>query len=393
MADALKKEVLKLKDEIIAWRRDFHQHPELGMEEARTAEIVAARLSEFGLEVKTGLAKTGVVGLLKGGAPGKTLLLRADMDALPIQEENDAPYRSQNPGVMHACGHDGHTAILLGVARILAARRQDFSGQVKFIFQPAEEVFGGARPMIEQGVMLDPQVDAAFGLHIINPIPAGMVGVTTGPLMAGADWFQVKITGKGAHGAMPHEGADAVLMSAHAVTALQSLISKEVSADTPLIVHVGKINGGQAFNVVAETVEMEGTVRTMSETLQQSMPERMNRVLKGVTEALRGAHELAYEVGTPPLVNDAAMAELVRGEAAKVVGADKVTEVPPVMGAEDFALFLKEVPGCFFFIGGWNPEKGLDGPHHNSRFDFDEEALVIGAETMLRAALTYLGQE
>ena len=392
MSDRLKQEVMDLKDEIIAWRRDFHQHPELGMQERRTSEKAAGLLGEFGLEVTAGLAGHGVVGLLEGKRPGRTVLLRADMDALPVNEENDVPYRSRNPGVMHACGHDGHTAILLGVAKVLSARRRTFSGQIKFVFQPAEETFAGARPMIEEGVLRNPEVDAAFALHLMTHIQVGRIDVKPGAIMAGADWFGINIIGKGAHGAMPQAGADAILMGAQVVSALQSLISREVSPLTPLVVHVGKFNGGQAFNIMAERVELEGTVRTLNETLQKSMPERMDRILKGITGAFRGVHELAYVPGCPPVINDEAMTELVREAAIRVVGEDMVIQTPAVMGSEDMALILKEVPGCYFFVGAANPEKGLDQPHHNSRFDFDEEALIIGAETMIRTALNFLSR-
>ena len=388
MSDDVKQAVQNLKDQLVAWRRDFHAHPELGHQETRTAGIVAGHLKDLGLEVRTGVGRTGVVGLLRGKRPGRTVMLRADMDALPIQETGEAPYCSQNPGVMHACGHDGHTAILMGVARILCGL--DLPGNVKFVFQPAEETFAGAAPMIEEGVMEDPKVDAAFGLHIINPIPTGMVGVTAGPLMAGADWFGIKIKGRGSHGANPNEGVDAIVAAAQVVTALQTLISKEISPTSPLVVHVGKIQGGEAFNIVAQTVEMEGTVRTLDDLVQQSMPERMERIIGGVTRAMRAEHELLYIPGCPPVVNDPAMADLVRAEAVRVVGQDLVFTMPPVMGAEDMALYLKKAPGCFFFVGGYNPEKGLDGPHHNSRFDFDETALIIGAEILVRTARAYL---
>lgn len=390
MFDRIKDEILSLKDEIIQIRRDFHQHPELGFNEKWTAGIVAKYLTDMGLKVQTGIAGTGVVGLLKGKDPGKTVLLRADMDALPIQEENDVPYRSQKDGIMHACGHDGHMAILLTVAKILNAHREDLSGRIKFIFQPGEEGLAGERFMIEDGVLEDPKVDSAFGLHLNTGIPVGSLALRAGNMMACLDSFTIKIKGKGGHAAMPEGGVDAILMSAQVISTLQSLISKEVSPTTPLVVHVGTIHGGNAFNIVADQVELKGTVRTHDEILRKSMPERIDRIVKGVTEALRGAHELDYQFGYLPVVNDAAMTELVKGVGAQVVGNEQVLEIPPVMMSDDMGFFLKEITGCYFFVGAANPEKGFDQPHHNARFDFDEDALIVGAEVMTRVALAYL---
>ncbi|MFH1090460.1 MAG: amidohydrolase [Pseudomonadota bacterium] len=386
MWNNIKEEIRALNDQIITWRRDFHQHPELGMEERRTAETIAGILRGFGLEVSTGVGQTGVVGLLEGGAPGKTILLRADMDALPIEEANDLPFRSQNPGVMHACAHDAHMAVLLGVARLFSAHRYDFAGRIKFMFQPGEEGFGGARLMIEDGVLENPAVDAALALHLISHIPTGVIGLKSGPMMASMDSFRIKIKGKGGHAAMPEQGVDAILISAHAITALQSLISKEVSPLAPLVVHVGMIKGGQAFNIMAEEVELKGTVRTLDENLQKSIPERMDRILAGVTGSLRGSHELDYQFGYPILVNHEAMTALVKSVAGQVVGSQKVIEVPAVMGSEDMSFVLQQVPGCFFYVGTHNPDKGADQPHHNSRFKIDEDSLAIGAEVLAAAA-------
>lgn len=387
MDDYIKDEILSLKDEMIQIRRDFHQHPELGMEEKRTSENIAKRLGELGLEVKTSIGRTGVVGLLKGKNSGRTVLLRADMDALPIHEKNNVPYRSRNDGIMHACGHDGHMAILLTVAKILNAHRKDLTGRIKFVFSPGEEGFAGARFMIEDGALKDPQVDAAFALHLMTSIPIGFVALRSGPMMACMDSFTIKIKGKSGHAASPEEGADAILMSAQVISTLQSLISKEVSPMIPLVVHVGTIHGGNAFNIVAEHVELKGTVRTHDEILRKSMPERIDRIVKGVTEALRGTHKLDYKFDYPPVINDAVMTELVKGIGAQVVGGEQVLEVPSVMLSDDMGFFLKQVPGCYFFVGAGSAEKGFDQPHHNARFDFDEEALVVGAEVMIRVAL------
>jgi len=389
----VRQEVADLKNELVRLRRDFHRHPELGLQERRTASVVAKYLSDLGLEVETGIGGTGVAALLRGGAPGKTLLLRADIDALPIQEKNEVEYRSMNDGVMHACGHDGHTAILLAVARILAAHRGEIRGRVKLVFQPGEEGMGGARRMIEDGVLENPRPDAAFALHLLSVLPYGVVGVRNGAILASMDSFTVRFLGKGGHAAMPEGGVDAILAAAQAITALQSLISREVSPMTPLVVHVGTIHGGQAFNIVADRVEVEGTVRTLDEALQATVPERMDRILKGVTEAFRGSHELEYRKVYAPVVNDSPMTDLVRQVAAQVVGPENTIEVPPAMGSDDMAFFLKEVPGSYFFVGAGNAERGLTQPHHNSRFDLEEEALLTGAEMMARLALSYLGGE
>jgi amidohydrolase len=390
VADSIKDEILSLKDEMIQIRRDFHQYPELGMEEKRTSKKIAKRLGGLSLEVNTSIGRTGVVGLLKGKDLGKTVFLRADMDALPIHEKNNVPYRSRNDGIMHACGHDGHMAILLTVAKILADHREDLSGQIKFVFQPGEEGFAGARFMIEDGVLKNPKVDAAFGLHLNTGIPLGSLALRAGNMMACMDSFTIKIKGKGGHAASPEEGADAILMSAQVISMLQSLISKEVSPTTPLVVHVGTIHGGSAFNIVADYVELKGTVRTHDEILRKSIPERIERIVKGVTAALRGAHKLDYQFGYLPVVNDAGMTELVKGVGAQVVGADQVLEIAPVMISDDMGFFLREVPGCYFLVGAGSAEKGFDQPHHSARFDFDEEALVVGAEMMVRVVLAYL---
>jgi amidohydrolase len=390
VVDALRQEIVDLREEMVALRREFHRFPELGMEERRTAETVAGRLSDLGLDVRTGIGQTGVVGLLEGDNPGKTILLRADMDALPIQEMHDFPHRSQNPGVMHACGHDGHMAILLTVAKLLATRRAHIRGRVKFVFQPGEEGMGGARFMIRDGVLKEPGVDAAFALHLIAQMPVGLIGLRTGPLMASMDSFTIRITGKGGHAAMPEGGVDAIFMTAQAITALQGLITREVSPLTPLVVHVGTIHGGEAFNIVAERVEMKGTVRTLDEMLRRSIPARMDRILKGATSALRGTHDLQYDFGYPPVVNNRAMADVVRTAAAQVVGTEKVIELPATMASDDMAFFLEKVPGCYFFVGAGEPGEGISQPHHNARFDIDEESLVVGAETLGRVALTYL---
>jgi amidohydrolase len=393
MSDWLKQEVESTTARVIEWRRMFHQHPELGMEEHWTAEKIAEILKSFDLPVQTGIGQTGVVAVLEGEKPGPTLMLRADMDALPIQEENDLEYASRIPDRMHACGHDGHMAILLGLADILSRNRDKIPGRVKFVFQPGEEGFGGAKFMMDDGVLKDPPVNAAFGLHLISYLPVGMVGVKTGPMMACADWFHVKVNGVGGHAAMPEAGGvDAILIAAQSICALQNLATKEIPPLEPFVLHVGTIEGGQKFNVIADKVEFTGTVRTLNEELRQTVKTRMDRILSGVASSLGGSHELTYADGYPPVMNDPAMTDLVREAARAVVSVDKVIEVPPTMGADDMAYFLQEVPGCYFFVGISNADKGITWSHHHGRFDMDEDALAIGMEIMLRTAMAYLEQ-
>ncbi len=390
MADELKGDVLALKEELIALRRDFHMYPELGMRETRTAEKVKAYLNDLGLDVTTGIGQTGVVGLIEGNGPGKTLMLRADMDALPIQEKTDVAYRSKNDGIMHACGHDGHTAILLGVAKLLYTRRNDFSGNIKLVFQPGEEGYAGAFFMMHDGVLENPTVDAALGLHLFTTFPLGLISVREGAVMSSADLFSLTIKGRGGHGAHPEGGVDAILIAGHVITSLQSLISREISAQAAAVVHIGKIQGGTAENIIADQVVLSGSVRTLDEKIRTLIADRMDQILKGIISAFRGSYTLNYTRGYPGLINETVMTELVGKAAVKTVGPENVIEAIPLMGSEDMAFFLEKVPGCFFFVGAANPDKGFSHPHHHELFNFDEDALVIGAETLLRAALDYL---
>ena len=379
-----------ITEEMIRLRRDFHRYPELGFAETRTSGIIAEYLRNLGLEVSEGVGTTGVVGVLNGNRTGKTVMLRADMDALPIQELNEVEYRSVNDGVMHACGHDGHMAILLGTAAVLSGMRDRLIGRIKFVFQPAEESLGGARNMIADGVLDNPRVDAAFGLHLISLLPLGYIGYKPGPIMASMDPFTITIKGKGGHGAMPESGIDAILISASVITALQSLVTKEISPISPAVVHVGTINGGDASNVIADKVVMEGTVRTLDMNVQQLIPKHMERILTGITQAMGGEYELDYSSGYPATINDAAMTKVVQDIAEQVVGKDFVFEVPSAMISEDMSFYLQKVPGSYFYVGAGNVEKGFSQPHHNSRFDIDEQALSIGAKMMCNLAVSYL---
>jgi amidohydrolase len=381
-------------EQLVADRRQFHRHPEMAYDEHRTAQTVAERLSQHGYQVQVAVGRTGVVGLLgEPEADGKVLLYRADMDGLPIQEENDVEYRSQNDGVMHACGHDAHVAIALGVARRVAASRERLRGQIKFAFQPAEEGQLGAVAMIEDGVLERPQVTAAVGLHVWNNLPVGRVAVYAGPLMAAVDEFELVVRGRGGHGAIPEQTVDSIVAAAHVVTALQTVVSRNVSPLDSAVVTVGKFIAGTAFNIIADTATLRGTVRTFNRETHARIPEMFERVVRGVCDALGATYTLEYNRQTLPVVNDPEMSEMVGRCAAQVVGGDNVLRDESVrtMGGEDMSYFLERVPGCFFFLGTSNRERGLAHPHHSSRFDIDESALALGVEIMNRVVHGYLG--
>jgi amidohydrolase len=376
--------------ELIRVRRDIHAHPELGYQETRTAGIAADRLRALGYEVRTGIGGTGVLGVLPGARPGRTLLLRADMDALPIHEANDLPWRSTVPGVMHACGHDGHVAMGLGVARRLAARRAELGGTIVYAFQPAEEGGCGARKMIEDGALEAPKVDAAFGIHLWNDLPTGTIAVTPGPFMAAVDEFRITVRGVGGHAAQPQRAVDPIVAAAHLVTALQSLVSRATDPFEQLVVSVTAIHAGEAFNVIPETAELRGTVRTLDRALWEKVPEPFRAVVNGVAAALACTAEIAYNRQSPPVVNEPGFATLVADAAAALVGEAQVRSDVRSMGGEDFAFFGQRVPACFAFVGSRNPAKGADAPHHSPRFDFDEDALPIGVDLIERVARSYL---
>ena len=389
----LRETIDEIMPGVVADRRDLHEHPELAFQEVRTSGIVAERLASLGVEeIRTGLAETGVTGLIRGGkGAGRTVLLRADMDALPIVEENAVDYVSRTPGVMHACGHDAHTAILLATARVLSERRDEFAGTVKLLFQPAEEMPpGGAKPMIDAGVLADPAVDAAFGLHINQDGPLGTVEVRPGPAMAAADRFRVVIQGKGGHGARPQDCVDPIVVGAQIVGALQTLVAREVDPIESAVVSVCAFLAGDAFNVIPDTAELRGTVRTFTAENRDLLERRIGEVVRGVAAALRAEATVEYTRGYPATVNDPAMTELVKAAATEVVGADKVVVGPPMMGAEDFSYFLERVPGSYFFVGSRNEERGLVWGHHHPRFDLDEAAMAVGIEALTRTTLRYL---
>lgn len=391
MSDDLKSSVLAIKDDLISWRRDFHQHPELGLEVFRTAEIVAGHLNRLGLDVTTGVGETGVVGIMEGSGPGDTLMLRADMDALAIQEAGELPFRSQNDGAMHACAHDGHTAILMGVAQILAKRRSSFPGRIKFVFQPGEEGAGGGRLMNEAGVMENPKVDAAFALHIWGYQPVGTVGVREGPVMAGADVFWVKILGEGGHAAHPENGVDAIMIAGQLIVSLQTLVSREVAAQDPVVAHIGLLSSGDtAGNAIADEVTMRLSVRTLNPETGKTIPEKVERIVGGIVSAFRGRFEIEHAGGLGGVTNDPVMTGIAREAAIKAVGLENVIIPEPTMGSEDMAVFMNQAPGCYIFIGGQSRDNLKPYAHHHPLFEFDEEALVVGTETMAGAAVSYL---
>jgi amidohydrolase len=380
---------------VIADRRHLHEHPELAYQEIETAAFVAERLASIGVDdVRTGIAVTGVTGLIRGLAPtsgeNATVLLRADMDALPIEEENDVEYRSTIPGVMHACGHDGHVAMMLAVARLLQDRRDQFSGTVKLLFQPAEEGGAGAKRMIDEGVLSDPDVDYVFGMHIDQDTPAGQISVRPGPMLASADLFSMTVQGKGGHGAQPHLTVDPIAAAAQIVTALQTIVSREVDPNGQAIVTIGSFNAGHASNVIPDAAELQGTLRAFDPEVRQTLARRLEEIATGVGGTLRATVSVDFKPGYPATINDAAMTALVREIATGVVGEENVLESPLRMGSEDFSFFLEEKPGCFYFVGSANVEKGLTSSHHHPCFDFDESAMAAGIEIMAGAALTAL---
>jgi amidohydrolase len=378
-----------LKD-LVDVRRDLHAHPETAFQEVRTSGFVAGRLRALGLDVKTGVGRTGVLATVKGATAGKTVLLRADMDALPMQEENDVPYRSTNDGAMHACGHDCHTSILLGVANGLTRDAKSLRGSVRLCFQPAEENGGGAVEMIRDGALEGPRPDAAFGLHVWQDLDLGKVGITPGPFMAAVDEFHVTVSGVGAHAAMPHLGVDPVVCLSHMVSALQNIASREADPFKEVVVSVTQIKAGSAFNIIPASAWMNGTVRVFDRELWATLPGRFARFIRGIAQAFGCECKIEYQRHNGPTINDPKMAALARAVACEVVGEENVVEDIRTMGGEDFSAFLEKVPGCFIAIGSRNESRGLIYGHHHPRFDVDEKCLEIGAEVLLRVARKYL---
>ena len=388
MADELKRRVADLTGPLVAWRRALHRRPELGFAEHETAALVAKQLRELEMDVKTGVAKTGVVGVLRAKAPSRPpVLLRADMDALPISETLGRSYGSEIAGKMHACGHDGHMAMLLGAASVLSAVRERVDRDVVFCFQPGEEGLGGADAMIREGVLSEHGVAEAYGLHLWSLFPVGTVQVRSGPTMAAQDEFVATMVGKAGHGAMPHEARDPVVAAAQAVVALQSVVARSIDPIQAAVVSVGSLHGGTAPNVIPETATMHGTLRSFDEGVREILRRRVREVLEGTAAAAGCRLDYTLSPGYPAVVNDPEAVSRVRRHAALVVGEANVVEPAPMAAAEDFAYFLRHVPGAFAFIGAGNVDRGITAPHHAPQFDIDESALPIGAELLVRIAL------
>lgn len=389
--DRLKELILKNKELIIELRREFHKHPELGFDEFKTSGRVAQLLKNAGIAVQTNVNKTGVVALLEGKTPGKTLILRADMDALAVQEEKDVPYASQRQGIMHACGHDGHTAVLAVLALILNDLRDQIKGSIKFVFQPSEEVNpGGALGMIEEGILSNPKVDAAIAFHLWNDRYVGEIGLREGPLMACVDEIEIDIKGKGGHGAAPHQCVDAIVVASHVITELQTIPSRQINPMEPVIITIGTIEGGSANNVIAHQVKMMGTVRSFDKRIRKELKSKIERVVFHVTASFGAEYVLRYTEGYPPTVCDKNMVELVRRVAGEIIGTENVFTAEKTLGGEDMSYLLEKVPGILFFVGSRNDQKGINYPHHHPKFDIDEDALPIALEIMARSALEYL---
>lgn len=383
-------EALNLFDYTRNLRRDIHRHPELGFKELRTAGMVARELNELGLEVTTGIAETGVVALLEGAQPGPVVLLRFDMDALPINEETEAEYASTTPGVMHACGHDGHTAVGLTVARLLNTYRNEFAGTVKFVFQPAEEGLGGAESMVAEGVLEEPKPDIALALHLWNEEQIGWLGISPGPLMAAAESFRVRVIGRGGHGAMPDQTIDPIVATAQIITSIQSITSRNISPLYSTTVSIGSIHGGEVFNVIPSQVEFEGTIRTFEPSVRQVVLDLFEKVVTNTAQAMGCKVEIEMKVLTPAVINDQSITAHVQQVAQSILPQNRIENNYRVMVSEDMAYMMQDVPGCYFLVGSANRDKGLIASHHHPRFDIDEDVLPNAVALMTAATISYL---
>ncbi|TDX48897.1 M20 metallopeptidase family protein [Orenia marismortui] len=388
----MKEEALKIKEEIIKIRRLIHANPELGFEEWQTSKLVSAYLNSLGLEVQEGIAKTGVVGFLEGNNRNKVLAIRADMDALPIQEQNKFEYKSKNKGKMHACGHDAHTAMVLGVAKLLSKFKAELEGSVKFIFQPNEEqskIPGGADTMIEEGVLENPRVEAILGIHVNPQIEVGSVGIKEGSIMAATDKFKIIVKGEGGHGAAPHETIDAIIIAADIVQNLQAIVSRRISPVEPVVLTIGKVCGGESYNVIADEIQIEGTVRTVNPEIREQIPMLMEQTIDGVTDIFGGDYRFDYQFGHSVLNNNRELTNLVTEVSKIIIGEEKsIILKNPLMAGEDFASYTKEVPGFFLHLGVKNSERKIY-PWHHSKFNLDEEALPIGTAILAQSAIEY----
>ena len=386
----LLSEALALKEETIRLRRDFHRHPELDLDVQRTAGIVAKTLTDLGLKVTTGLAKTGVVGMLHGSTDSPVLLMRFDMDALPILEETGVSYASENPGKMHACGHDSHTAVGLSVAKILASKRTELKGTIKFVFQPGEEGAGGAQLMVADGVLENPRPDYSLGMHVWNEKPVGWYALKPGPTMAGAQIFTITLTGKGGHGASPHQTVDPVVAAAQIITALQTIPSRNVSPLESAVVTVGKIDAGTAFNIIPQQAVLEGTIRTFKPEVTKKVNDRFYEIINNISTAMNCTAKIDLMQVTYPVINDPDLSALMASVVNTIDPNAKIDKEHQTMGSEDFSFMMHDIPGCFVFVGSANPEKGLDYPHHHPKFNIDEDCLPFAVTVMAQGAMEIL---
>ena len=409
LAATVDQRIRAIESRVIAWRRDIHEHPELSNRETRTADLIAAHLRKLGIEVKTGIAHTGVVGLLKGGKPGRIVALRADMDALPVVEEVDVPFKStvkteyigQQVGVMHACGHDAHMAILMGVAEVLASVREQLPGSVKFIFQPAEEgpppgEEGGAPLVIKDGALENPKPDAIFGLHVFSGIPAGMIAYRAGPLMASADWLYITVKGKQTHGAWPWAGIDPVVTSAQIVGGLQNIVARQIDVSKePAVVTVATIHGGARKNIIPDQVEMTGTIRSFDEGVRQDIHARIKHIAESIAQANDASAEVRIDKAVPVTINDAALTEKMLPTLKRIGGEGGSRLNPRVMVGEDFSYFQQQIPGMFYFVGITPKDQDMAkaAPNHSQRFYIDESGLLQGARSLAALAVDFLTQK
>jgi amidohydrolase len=383
-------DVEQVYPEIVTLRRELHRYPELGFQEVQTSAMIARRLRELGYTVRTGLGKTGIVATLQGARPGKTVLLRAEMDALPIHEEAEVEWKSQNPGVMHACGHDANTAVGLTAAGILAKEMSNRAGTLCFVFQPAEEMLSGAEAMLTDGALDGIQADAAFAVHMQNDMPVGQVGLRSGPLMTSADRLELTVLGKGGHGAFPHQANDPMIAAAHIILGLQTLVSRETPPLEMAVLSITTAKAGTAFNIIPDTVEMTGTFRCYDTALRERLMAGFQRITEGMAGALRCRVELRNRWLTPAVVNDPTLTAIMREQAVQVVGERQIVEMAPLTGSDDLAYFWQRVPGCYAFVGSAKPD-GSAAPHHNAKFDIDESAMATGLDLLLRATRQVLG--
>lgn len=385
------EEARELNDWLVNIRRDFHRNPELGLEEIRTQKKVMEYLDSLGIENKK-IAKTGVLGIIRGKKQGKTLALRADMDALPIEDGKDLPYKSTIPGKMHACGHDAHTTILLGAARLLKRREEELSGNVKLFFQPAEETVGGAKPMIEEGAMDNPKVHGVFGLHVAPHIPVGKIGIRYGKMNASSDTINITIRGNSSHGAYPHRGIDAIMISASVISSLQTIVSRNMDPLNSAVISLGTIKGGSQDNIIADKVEIRGTLRTLDPETREKTKKRIEKIVSKTAQALDGIGEVEWEEGYIALINNDDMVDIVKASGEDILGKNKVhTLTNPSLGVEDFSYFAQAAPGAFFRLGCKEKDSPMKEAHH-PLFDIDEGCLAIGTAIQVNNALSFLNK-